>query len=139
MIGSPLSGLAFLPTILFCWVCSQLRKRKDKEWNISGVTFFSWDTDNCGNDVPMYLWEKIGFTTIVLLNVFGPIGFAIWYINVNHIPLIREDINDPKVTEKGIVYFSVVGVLLLSFLLWIFGVLGKWKETMKIFLCKRMK
>ena len=139
MVGTPLSGLAFLPTILFCWICSQLRKRKNKEWNISGVTFFSWDTDHCGDDVPMYLWEKIGFATIVFLNVFGPIVFVIWYINVNHIPLVREDIDDPKVVEQGKIYFSIVGVIFLSFFLWIFGVFGKLKDRgammMKKILC----
>ena len=137
MIGSPLSGLAFLPTILFCWVCSQLRKRKDKEWNISGVTFFSWDTDHCGKDVPMYLWEKIGFATIAFLNIFGPIIFVIWYINVNHIPLLREDINDPKVIEQGIIGCSVIILLFSIFFLWIFGVFGKWKETIANICSKR--
>jgi len=143
MVGSPLSGLAFLPTILFCWICSRIRKIRGEEYRINGLTPFDvWSIDNGSYpsiEVPMHVWERIGLIAVMTLNVFGPIAFVIWYVNVNHIPLVREDINDPKVIQQGIIWCSAIILLFSVFFVWILGGFDKLMEigemTMKRFFC----
>lgn len=129
------NAIAFSPTMLYCWICSRIRKTRGEEYRIDGFTPFDvWSIDHGSyppHEVPMHTWERAGLIAVMILNIFGPIIFVIWYINVNHIPLIREDINDPKVIEQGAIYFSVVGVIFLIFFLWIFGVLDSWWKKIK--------
>jgi hypothetical protein len=51
------------------------------------------------------------------LNILGPIALVMWYVNVNHIPLVREDINEPAVMTQVIIATSIGGALLLGFIL----------------------
>lgn len=121
------NAIAFSPTMAYCWVCHKIRQKKGEDSDLCGFTPFSkWDTEY-GKETPMHAWEKIGLIIIMVLNIFGLPAFLIGYINVNHIPLVREDIGKPEVYTPAIIASSIGLAIILGLILW--AVLGDYDKN----------